>query len=134
MSRTVRERIARFLDPASYFALDYLPSDFATIANRMRQDEQAASRAQVQQLKFLLSQCPIIDAPTNAQQIGACRSRFAYVHPKTMARLPGLSTKSDLRRPLGHFTNWVATSLMPEDRVVYSPNPLPGLEKNLAGA
>jgi hypothetical protein len=96
----------------------------------------AAHESQIKQLKFLLASAPMIDAPSDHSRLSASKSPFAYVHPKTMAqmlrtmRLQGFG-RSFLVFP-GSPTKWVAVSSMPEGRVIYSPLPIPGLEKILA--
>jgi hypothetical protein len=86
----------------------------------------------VAQLKFLLSQAPMIDAPTDMARIVASKSPYAYVHPKTLAKF----VKVCIHKPMVQFlpspTRYVVTSLMPEGRIIYTPNPIPGLEKILA--
>ena len=96
----------------------------------------SALEPQISQLKFLLASAPMIDAPNKSEareRLQASRSPFAYIHPKTMA---GLSLSAHPIRGFmvfpGSPTKWVLTSLMPEGRVIYSPLPIPGLEKILA--
>lgn len=134
MSKSIRERIARFLDPASYFALDYAASDALSVLQAPVPDSFA--KAEAAQLKFLLSQAPMIDAPTDRFSAGRVVTQFAYIHPKTLAKISGgqctvLHSNPYVLLPPSR-TRWVSTSLMPEDRVIYTPNPLPGLTKLLA--
>lgn len=111
-------------------------------ADRERNMVQAFSDArnyytsEISQLKFLLESAPMIDAPVDKFAVMAVRSPFAYIHPKTLAKY---STTQNISRPdlvYARFapspTKWVLTHLMPEGRVIYSPNPLPGLENLLA--
>jgi hypothetical protein len=96
----------------------------------------AASRAEIAQLKFLLASAPMIDAPSDLIRLQCLRVPFAYVHPKTMAGM--LPKMYSTRSPRGFMifpgspTKWVLVSLMPEGRVIFSPLPIPGLEKILA--
>lgn len=79
-------------------------------------------------LKFLLGNAPMIDAidPTLLTR-GA--TAFAYINPKTFAKLSrGKIATGDYRFPPPP-TRWLCTSLMPEDRVIFSPTALPGTEK-----
>jgi hypothetical protein len=96
-----------------------------------------AMAAEIRQLKFLLASAPMIDVPPNTLEARTFTQRvvstpFAYIHPKTMAKL----TFEPLRRSFivfpGSKTKWVLTSLMPEGRVLFSPVPMPGIEKILA--
>lgn len=88
------------------------------------------------QLRFLLSQAPMIDAPADLFNAGRAVTKYAYVHPKTFAAFtkgsyaPLTSAPYVRIKPSG--TKWVITSLMPEKQVIYTPNALPGIEKLLA--
>lgn len=88
------------------------------------------------QLKFLLSQAPMIDAPVDLFNAGRAVTKYAYVNPKTFAKFtkgayaPKGSAPFIQVRPSS--TKWVITSLMPEGTVLYTPNSLPGIEKLLA--
>ena len=93
-------------------------------------------RVIAQQISFLLSQAPMLDAPENLERAAHSVTKFAYVHPRTFAKFtrgaysPLTSAPYVRIRPSG--TKWVLTTMMPEDRVIYTPNPIPGLEKILA--
>jgi hypothetical protein len=134
MSKSIRERIARFLDPASYFAFDLAVSDLRSAIQTPVPDSFA--KAEAAQLKFLLSQAPMIDAPTDRFNASRAGSRFAYIHPKTLAKVAGGQCTILHSKPYVLLSpspsRWVSTSLMPEGRVIYTPNPLPGLTKLLA--
>ena len=88
------------------------------------------------QLKFLLSQAPMVDFVPQLERVKASRAKYAYVHPKTIACMSRYATQANLCTPFvlfaGSPTKWIVTSLMPEDRVIYTPNPMPGYEKRLA--
>ena len=88
--------------------------------------------AEISQLKFLLSQALMIDAPHDAWTAGRSVTKFAYAHPKTLARL-GANLRSGAAYVVfaPSVTKWIPTSLMPEERVIYTPNALPGIEKRL---
>lgn len=132
---SIRERIARVLDPASYFAYDYAVADRKALLHEW-DGHRARFLAETQQLKFLLSQAPMIDMITK-DRFAAVRTPFAYVHPKTLSKASG-----DAACGLSHGrqyvmfprspTKWVVLTSMPEDRVIFTPNPIPGLEKILA--
>jgi len=99
-------------------------------------DDLVFAHVEINQLKFLLASAPMTDAPTDRERLTATRSSFAYINPKTMA---DLLTKLFLRREPREFmvfpgspTKWVLLSTMPEGRVIYSPLPIPGIEKILA--
>ena len=83
------------------------------------------------QLKFLLAQAPMLDAPvatdpTGRQRLAASRSQFAYIHPKTLAPFTwGLPPKTVYCFGVSP-TKYVLLSLIPEGRVLYSPFQLPG--------
>ena len=93
-------------------------------------------RVIAQQISFLLSQAPMLDAPDGLERAAHSVTKFAYVHPRTFAKFtrgaysPLTSAPYVRIRPSG--TKWVLTTMMPEDRVIYTPNPIPGLEKILA--
>lgn len=107
----------------------------------------AANAVAVQQLKFLLSQAPLIDAPSDfLRRMSGSVTKFGYIHPLTMAKFQStvetatLVQKRKTSKPAsaaGYITigssptRWVLTTLMPEDRIIFSQNPLPGLEKTL---
>jgi hypothetical protein len=95
----------------------------------------ATMEGTIRQLRFLLDQAPMIDAPTGED--GECRARlrasssnFAYVHPKTLSRWVETPATTVLKFP-GSKTKYVLTSLMPEGRIIYSQTALPGIEKLL---
>lgn len=88
----------------------------------------------VKQLQFLLEQAPMIEAPTTLHRLQEMRyNNFAYIHPFTLAK-----ASNGKAEPKGHIcvftpspTKWVVTSIMPKDRVIFTPNPIPGIEKLL---
>jgi hypothetical protein len=96
----------------------------------------AMAQSEIAQLKFLLACAPMIEIPADDFSTKEFPMRvttpFAYIHPKTMARM----TFQPVLRHCIMFprtqTKWVLTSLMPEGRVICSPLPIPGLEKILA--
>lgn len=95
----------------------------------------AGLKAQITQLKFLLASAPMIDAPADRFTLAACRSPFAYIHPKTFAKAlpPGMHVNRAFFIFPGSCTKWVLMSTMPEGRVIYSPLPIPGIERLLSG-
>ena len=126
------------LTPETYREVMHHIPDRATrdIANA-HSDALPAAQAEIKQLKFLLASAPMIEvpvSPTEAREFASrAGSRFAYIHPHTMAKI----TFEPVR---GHFmilgrskTKWVLTSLMPKERVIFSPLAIPGIEKILAG-
>jgi hypothetical protein len=128
VSISIQKRIARWLDPASYFALETMPRDFAKIIERIHEDKD--------QIMFLLNQAPMMDMIPVDRAAVAC-APFAYVHPKTLAKASGNAacTLNHGRQYfvfLGSPTKWIVTSWMPEGRVIFTPNPMPGIEKILA--
>jgi hypothetical protein len=136
VSKSIRARIARFLDPASYFAIDHVAGDIKRLGFCDHRRLDSFVNAEAAQLRFLLSQAPMIDAPTDRFNAGRAVTNFAYIHPKTLAKVAGgdctirHSTPYVILPPSS--TKWVSTSLMPEGRVIYTPNSLPGLTKILA--
>jgi hypothetical protein len=83
------------------------------------------------QLRFLLGQAPMIDAPTEYERLVASQSKFAYIHPKTIAKYVSKLSKPFLKFG-GSPTIYIITSLMPEGFIIYSPNLLPGYENRIA--
>jgi hypothetical protein len=97
--------------------------------------DMAGLKAQIAQLKFLLASAPMIDAPKDRFALMSVTSPFAYIHPKTLSKvLPShlQVTRSFFVFP-GSHTKWVLMSTMPEGRVIYSPLPVPGIERILTG-
>lgn len=97
----------------------------------------SAYEATIKQLKFLLACAPMIDVPVDTfqarQWVRRASGPFAYIHPKTMAKITFEPVKGSFMVFPGSPTKWVLTSLMPERRVIFSPLAIPGLEKILAG-
>jgi len=103
----------------------------------------SAANVMVKQLRFLLSQAPMLDAPENLSRAAHSVTKFAYIHPKTFGKLTGSPSGAALQydkvtsRPYFFVrpssTKWVITTLMPEKVVIYTPNPMPGIENLLAG-
>ena len=95
-----------------------------------------SSKVVENQLRFLLSQAPMIDAPADLFNAGRAVTKFAYVHPKTFAAFTKGAYAPKSSAPYVQIspsrTKWVITTLMPEKVVIYTSNPLPGIEKLLA--
>ena len=91
----------------------------------------SALEAQISQLKFLLANAPMMDAPGGDFDMSRINIPFVYIHPKTLAKLQTTCGKLPVRVQ-GAKSKWVPTSLMPEGRVIYSIRPMPGIEKILA--
>lgn len=94
-------------------------------------DALTSAHAEISQLKFLLASAPMMDAPDGDFDMSRINVPFVYIHPKTLAKLETTCGKLPVR-VRGAKTKWVPISLMPEGRVIYSPLPIPGLEKILA--
>jgi len=96
----------------------------------------SAHESTIKQLKFLLASAPMIDVPADPRAAREWTKRvstpFAYIHPKTMAKITFEPVKGSFMIFPGSPTKWVLTSLMPERRVIFSPLAIPGLEKILA--
>jgi hypothetical protein len=107
-------------------------TDFSTMTDVAR----AAVAVENKQLRFLLSQAPMIDAPQELSRAAHSVTKFAYVHPKTLAAFTRGAYSPQGSEPFIRIrpspTKWVMTSLMPENVVIYSQNPMPMLEKILA--
>lgn len=89
-----------------------------------------AACAAISQLKFLLSQAPMHMAPEDRFRATQATAKFAYIHPKTFVQYQERPVTA-YGKVVGSPTKWVMTSLMPEGQVIYSPNPIPGIEKLL---
>ena len=96
----------------------------------MNPREDSLAKAEIVQLKFLLSQCPMITAPAKRSAAASVRSPYAYIHPKTFAKY-STDSVSFYGRVLGSPTKWVMTTAIPEGCVIYSPNTMPGIKKLL---
>jgi len=137
MSRSIRERLARRLDPATYKTADVSTGDVGHPSpDKMLCLCSCPIHVRLSQLRFLLSQAPMIDAPVDVDRLRAARTPYAFVHPKTWARLWPLTGRRD-PSPVGGTTEgsptrWTVTTLMPEDRVIYSTQPLPGTARRTA--
>lgn len=108
--------------------IDTLQASFDTLMGSFK--SLFASR---EQLKFLLSQAPIIEAPMTdyefRSRLRASTIAFAYVNPKTVQFL------FDVGKPVPPYikiptsaTKWVLTEWMPVGTVIFSPNAMPGME------
>lgn len=134
--KRLRERIGRFIDPGTYFAFDYSVSDLLIVAHAPK-TLLTMEQSEIKQLKFLLSQSPMIDFQPDPERFTTSRTLYAYVHPITLAKASSSAScavghgRGYIRFP-GSPTKWILTSLMPQNRVIYSPNPIPGIEKILA--
>lgn len=84
----------------------------------------------ISQLKFLLSQAPMHMAPEDRFRATQSTAKFAYIHPKTFVKYQEHPVRA-YGKVVGSQTKWVMTSLMTEGHVIYSPNPIPGIEKLL---
>lgn len=108
-----------------------------TDVNQYLRDMLAQANSQIAQLLFLLASAPMIDMfPANAEgqlRLRTIQSPFAYIHPKTLAPFTWGMPPTRVYRFPGSKTVWVPMSTMPEDRVIFSPLPVPGIEKVLAG-
>ena len=87
------------------------------------------------QIQFLLDQAPMQNAPANLMLAAHAVTKYAYVHPNTyckftnwrfgaLDRTRGVELQSRLISPSP--TQWILTSLMPEGRVIFTPNEIPG--------
>ena len=98
--------------------------------------EHITAKVAADQLRFLQSQAPMIDAPADLFNAGRAVTKFAYVHPKTFAAFTKGAYAPKSSAPYVQIspsrTKWVMTTLMPEKVVIYTSNPLPGIEKLLA--
>ena len=96
----------------------------------------AALKAEVTQLKFLVTQAPMLDFIPKLDFVSSARAPYGLVHPKTLAPVAKFAHQKKTIAPYvmfpGSNTMWIVTSLMPEGRVIFTPNPLPGYEKRLA--
>lgn len=94
----------------------------------------AENESQIAQLKFLLNAAPMMDAPEHLRA-AASMTKFAYINPRTFASKylanPSLSVVKGYGCLSGSPTKWVLLSTMPEGRVIFSPSPIPGIEKIL---
>ncbi len=149
--RNLRQRVARFIYPTAALqkalALSPIAAKTVSITSISSSALSAppfsslnpvasAHESTIKQLKFLLAGAPMIDVPETAVEAREwarrARSPFAYIHPKTMAKITFEPVKGAFIILRGAATKWVLTSLMPERRVIFSPLAIPGLEKILA--
>jgi hypothetical protein len=104
-----------------------MPSDFGKVIDIIQ--------AEKEQIKFLLSQAPMMDMVENHCYAG--RTPFAYVHPKTISKASHdaacvLAHGRQVVMFPGSPTQWITTPLMTEGCVIFTPNRIPGIEKILA--
>ena len=127
------------VDPAVEFPYMGETFTFTTPADAqlaLRLMNKAVSHAtDSKQLQFLLDQAPMIDFDANFNRLNSSVTAYAYVHPKTIAPMTMYARHSKKIAPYVMFpgspTRWVVTTLMPEGRVIYTPNQMPGIEKLL---
>lgn len=101
----------------------------------LREDVVSLDRSGSQVL-FLLTQAPIMDAPTTMPFAGV-GAKFVYIHPATFSKLMRTSLdfgvlKTSVCSHGPKSSRWVLTPLLPEGRVIYSANQMPGLESLIA--
>lgn len=111
-------------------AVDPLQRILEEDIQRWRIAELIDLRVRVKQLSFLLSQAPMHMAPEDRFRATQSSAPFAYIHPKTFVQYQECPVRA-YGKVVGSKTKWVMTSLMPEGHVIYSPNPIPGIEKLL---
>jgi hypothetical protein len=94
----------------------------------------AAAKSENIQLRFLLLQAPVIEVVYDRNWAARAGSVFAYIHPKTLAKIAG-GCSNYPTQPWTFFrpsnTKWVSTSLMPEGGVIFTSNALPGIANTL---
>lgn len=119
----------RYAD-GSFEVADPQPSIFAPAAPPEAHEPDKTKEAQ---LKFLLEQAPMLDMLT-ADRCSAARTPYAYVHPMTFAKVERWARKTQTSQFMfiGSPTRWTVTSLIPRDRVIFSPNLMPGLPQSYA--
>lgn len=82
------------------------------------------AEATVRAQRFLLEQAPMIQP----EHVGRAGVAYAYVNPQTWTKHTSTSVPTPPWTRFGKGTTlWVITDLMPEDRVIYSPNCMPGV-------
>ena len=82
------------------------------------------ARKTEQQLRFLLNRAPMLNAPDDLRSAAHAVTAFAYIHPKTAAKYGNVDGRKSFHIPPSP-TEWVLTELMPEGRVVFTPNEMP---------
>jgi hypothetical protein len=95
----------------------------------------AAARIRVQQLEWLVTQLPILNAPDAdadvLNRLARATSQYAYVNPKTWQKLMRSAeqptcgwTKIKSTCP----TKFVITELIPEGGMLFTPHKMPGVD------
>jgi len=83
------------------------------------------------QSQFLLESAPMIDAPLSpvdaCSRFAAIRSKYGFIHPATMSKYMGWISRDDHAIFPGSPTKWLLTPLMPENRILMTPMPMPFL-------
>jgi hypothetical protein len=103
-------------------SLIFAQQEMGRILDFVRQDKEKAA--------FLLENGALVDAPSELYRAMHAITPYAYIHPKTLAKLVGGCTTYPTHPWIflsPSPTRWVSTDLMPEGRVIYSPNAMPGL-------
>lgn len=107
-----------------------------SIASRIKgwfQPKNAEEQLLFDQTKFLLSQAPLMNLPTDVCRLQGSVIKYAYVNPITFAKVAkrqGYAGPADEdwgAQVSGSPTQWVFTPLLPEGTVIFSPNQMPGL-------
>lgn len=81
------------------------------------------------QIKFLLSQAPVHNAPETMFQFERAITKYAYINPATLAQITKiLSYDGGVVQLPTRPTKWLVSKFMPISGVIYSPNPIPGFK------
>ena len=113
-------------------AIDYVGSWNGEILRVLGEQTDRANK-----LQFLLEQAPMMDINPNGYEmrsrLRASTIAFAYVNAKTMVSLidVGKPAPPYIKIP-GSPTKWILTPLIPEGKVIFSPNRMPGLDERYA--
>ena len=102
-----------------------LPEDWTGERDRLARLHARADTT-ITQLRFLLNQAPMLIAPDDRLRAAHAITPYAYIHPKTFETLSGVSKNVPYFKFPPSPTKWVWTELVPEGRVIYTPNEMPG--------
>lgn len=128
--KELAEAVADHEETKRYFASTKLALDEAnrSVADHLNSLEKA---------RFLIDQAPLIDTTDiDVKRLLCSVTKFAYMNPMTFTNMRGTQQYVNPMIPVKDGqtiriprcpTTFVFTTLMPVNRIIYTPNPIPGL-------
>lgn len=126
----VKQWVIRKFWASTYGEYGFSSPENAVFRATFAEEHGVEQAVEISKLKFIVSQAPMMNMP-ELSRLGNVGSKFAYVHPGTIADLAVMSplpkdiVEVSLR---GGQTRWILTKLMPPCAVIFSPNAMPGVK------